>query len=175
MLEFSFVYSSLSAIDEVQHTELLVCTYWQDIRPMTGLAGLIDWRLNGEVSRLLRAGFAVGETTEALLVPGRPRAPFEKIIFVGAGERPAFNEQRYRATLADVMRVLEKLKASTVTLELPGRADTRIEPENAIAVALELAGESKAHAHWYVVDTPEAGQRMATEVEQRRKFQRRIL
>jgi hypothetical protein len=38
------------SLDEVQSQVALILSY-QDIRPLRGQAGLVDWRLNGYLSR----------------------------------------------------------------------------------------------------------------------------
>ena len=66
---------------------------------MRGFAGLLDWRLGGRLSALLAAGFVTGEAGEALLVPGKPHVPFEKVLVVGLGARGAFDDGAFRAAV----------------------------------------------------------------------------
>src|SRR6266446_3210351 len=64
-----------AAIDQlIQHTS----TNWKLERPLTGLAGLVDWRLSGRLSRLIRAGLVIGAAGEALLTPPGMRLAFKK-------------------------------------------------------------------------------------------------
>ena len=68
-------------------TEVLVAALASDERPPHGVAGLVDCRLAGRVSRLIQSGYATGELDEVLLIPGKPKLPFDKILFFGCGPR----------------------------------------------------------------------------------------
>src|SRR5260221_7290847 len=97
-MEFRFVPPDLRQLDETS-TELIACSMWKDERPMRGLAGLLDWRLAGKISRLARESFIEGELGEVLFVPARPRLPFDKIIVIGLGPRSAFCDAEFRETV----------------------------------------------------------------------------
>jgi len=45
----------------------------------------VDFRLAGRISRLIAGGFATGALGEVLLVPGKPKLPFDKILLFGTG------------------------------------------------------------------------------------------
>src|SRR5262249_732244 len=79
MMDVDFVAPDLRRLEAATQAELVACAIWEDERPMTGLAGLLDWRLAGRLSRLARDGFLAGTLGEVLFVPGRPRLPFEKV------------------------------------------------------------------------------------------------
>src|SRR5258705_12861410 len=68
-MEFRSVPPDLRQLDETS-TELIACSMWKDERPMRGLAGLLDWRLAGRISKLARESFIEGELGEVLFVPG---------------------------------------------------------------------------------------------------------
>src|SRR6516162_1482331 len=90
--------------------ELCACSIWSDERPARGFAGLIDWQLGGRLHALLKAGFVRGERGEALLVPGKPHVPFEKVLVVGLGRRSAFDDAAFRDAIGHVARALELLR-----------------------------------------------------------------
>src|SRR6185295_143107 len=90
-----------------------------DERPPHGVAGLVDWRLSGRVSRLIASGFARGEIGEVLLVPGKPKLPFDKVLLFGMGPTKDYSELAYRAVLERILRTLEGLRARTAVVELP--------------------------------------------------------
>ena len=54
-------------------TKALVLGFFTDERPLRGAIGLVDWRLNGYVSRLLRAQRLSGDSTESTLVASSGR------------------------------------------------------------------------------------------------------
>lgn len=52
-------------------------------RPLQGLAGLVDWRLCGALSRALAGGLYQGAPGEALLVPTAGRLPASRVVALG--------------------------------------------------------------------------------------------
>src|SRR5271166_6559588 len=140
--------------------ELCACCIWSDQRPMGGLAGLLDWRLGGRLSALLKSGFVTGEKGEALLVPGKPHVPFEKVLMLGLGPCAGFDEPRFREAMDHVARALVGLRVRRCVIELPGRASDAIDPERAMALTLEGVSSSPEHDAWWIVDTPAAQKAM---------------
>src|ERR1700759_2730795 len=98
MIELRFVVPDLRRLDEVG-SEVVVCGVWRDERPFTGLACLLDWLLAGRLSRLAKQGFLVGEVGEVLVVPARPRLPFDKLLACGRGPRASFGDPTFRTVL----------------------------------------------------------------------------
>jgi leucyl aminopeptidase len=151
-------------------TEVLVACITADERPPHGVAGLVDYRLAGRLSRLMREGFATGKAEEVLLLPGKPRLPFDKIVLFGIGEKAAFDEASYRAAVERILKVLEGLRARTAVVELPGRHFGAISAERAADVLLEASGGKREHDVWTLVEPPDA-QRAITQhmIQERRR------
>ena len=82
-MDLSFYPLTLEAIDQAD-AESLCLFVGEDERPLTGLAGLADWRLSGGLSRLLRKGLVQGSAGEALLTPGA-KLGFRKLFLFGLG------------------------------------------------------------------------------------------
>jgi len=154
-------------------TEVLVATLASDERPPRGVAGLADWRLSGRISRIVESGFATGEVGEVLLVPGKPKLPFDKIVLFGVGDRNAFNERVFRSVVERMLATLEGLRARTAVVELPGRHFAAIAPERAADVLLESVGGRQEHDVWTLVEPLEA-QRSITQhmIQERRRVRR---
>ena len=102
-------------------TEVIVSAFAADERPPHGVTGLLDFRLAGRICRLIQNGFATGKVGEVLLVPGKPKLPFDKVVLFGIGQRADFNEPVFRSVLDKMLRTLEGLRARTAVVELPGR------------------------------------------------------
>jgi hypothetical protein len=137
-------------------TEVLVATLGSDERPPHGVAGLVDFRLAGRLSSLVRSGFATGALGEVLLVPGKPKLPFDKILLFGVGSTTRFDERVYVDAVDGILQTLEGLRARTAVVELPGRHFGAIAPERAASLLLERVGGRREHDVWTLVDTPEA-------------------
>ena len=151
-------------------TEIIVSTIASDERPPHGVTGLMDFRLAGRISRLIQAGFATGKVGEVLLIPGKPKLPFDKILLFGIGKRSEFNDPVYRTVLNKILRTLEGLRARTAVVELPGRHFDAISPERAADILLESTGGRKEHDVWTLIEPVEA-QRAITQhmIQERRR------
>ena len=151
-------------------TELIVAAISSDERPPHGVAGLVDWRLAGRISALLESGFARGTIGEVVLVPGRPKLPFDKVLLFGIGARADFNESVFRAVLEKILKTLEGLRARTAVVELPGRHFEGIAPQRAADILLENAGARPEHDVWTLLE-PQDAQRAITQhmIQERRR------
>lgn len=169
-MDLRFTSPSLRRLD-LLGTEVLVACLAEDERPPHGVAGLLDYRLAGRLSRLIREGFATGRTSEVLLLPGKPRLPFDKIVLFGVGPRNAFDETCFRAVIEKMLRTLEGLRARTAVVELPGRHFGAISAERAAELLLEASGGRREHDVWTLVEPPD-GQRAITQhmIQERRRI-----
>src|SRR3954462_11322176 len=85
-VELRFVTPELRRLDDTG-SEVLACGIFEDERPVRGTAGLLDWRLAGQISRLMQTGFVVGTKGEVVMFPLRPKLPFDKALMFGLGRR----------------------------------------------------------------------------------------
>jgi len=160
-VDLRFVPPDLRRLD-LAGTEVLAACLSADERPPHGVVGLVDWRLAGRISGLIAEGFATGAVGEVLLVPGKPKLPFDKVIVFGIGPAPAFDERVFRAVVEGMLTTLEGLRARSAVVELPGRHLDAIEPERAADLLLEHAGGKPEHDVWTLVETS-AAQRAITQ------------
>ncbi len=168
-MELRFVARSLAAVDKID-AEVLACPVWSDARPPHGLAGLCDWRTAGRVSALMRGGFLAGDVGEVLMLPGKPKLTFDKLLVFGAGARADFDEAGYARVVRHMLDVMEGLCARAGVFELPGRADGLITPERAADLLLSAAGRAREHDVWTLVDDAEAKERITQHmIEERRR------
>lgn len=167
-MDLRFVPPELRRLDDTT-VELCACGIWRDERPPRGLAALLDWRLGGRLTALMKRDFVRGDLGEALLVPGRPHVPFEKLLLVGVGERAAFDDSAFRRALERIARALEGLRIRRALVELPGRAANAIEPERAIELTLECVGASTEHDAWWLVEDGPSQKRMELRAAEERR------
>ncbi len=168
-MDLRFIVPQLRRLD-LAGTEVLCACLASDERPPHGVAGLVDWRLAGRLSRLLESEFATGALGEVLLLPGKPKLPFDKLLFFGVGARDAFNERIYRVVVEKMLQTLAGLRARSAVVELPGRHFDALPPERAADILLECAGGRQEHDAWTLVEPAEA-QRSITQhmIQERRR------
>ncbi len=149
MIELRFVAPDLRRLDETD-AELVACGVFADERPFRGLAGLLDWRLAGRLSRLARQGFVVGARGEAVLLPVRPRMTADKLLLVGLGDRAAFDTTAFGATLDRTLDAITGLAVKTAIVELPGRGTGVIDAASSATALLERLTDDQRDALTFV-------------------------
>jgi hypothetical protein len=160
-MELRFVSPELAELDRVG-MEVLLAAVFVDERPVRGLAGLLDWRSAGRVSRHLVDGFMSGELGEVVMTPAKPGLPFDKVLLFGAGYSAQLDEQVFGALIERMLETLVGLRARAAVAELPGRHLGAIAPERAVDILLDLSGDRPEHDVWTLVEPPSA-QKLITE------------
>ena len=112
---------SLETLDTLEGVDTLCLFVAEDERPLSGAAGLSDWRLCGQLSRLLVDGFFTGAADDSVLLPSNGRMGPGRIVVFGLGRRERLSDgPALGARLAAAAAVLDKAGASSVALEVPG-------------------------------------------------------
>jgi hypothetical protein len=169
-MELRFVTPELRRLDEVP-SEVLACGLFADERPHHGTAGLVDWRLSGLLSKLIRQSFVTGQPGELF----RPKLPFDKALLFGLGERSAFDDAVFRHVTEHMLSAMEGLCARSAVVELPGRHCGAIDAERATDILLELAGVRPEHDLWTLIEGSEDQKRIAARMTEQRRRDRRIV
>ena len=121
MIAYDFVTASVGSLDELQ-AEVIVLPFFSDERPLSGAAGLIDWRLCGALSRKLMAGYLSGHFGEKGMVAAPPKLKAEGLLLIGLGPSMSFDNEVAQKACAVIADVLRQSKVSTAALALPGRS-----------------------------------------------------
>jgi cytosol aminopeptidase family protein len=173
-LELAFVTPYLASLDAIDG-EVLACSVWSDARPSHGVAGLCDFRLAGRVSDLERRGLVTGELGEVVLLPGKPRLTYDKLLIFGAGERVSFDEPVFRRVVVQMLATMDGLAARAAVVELPGRHEGLIAAERAADLLLACAGRKPEHDVWTLVEDADGRQRITQHMIEERRRVRRVL
>ena len=80
-------------LDDIKkiETEALVVGFFQDVRPLKGAAGQLDWLLCGTLSGLLLENKLQGALGDVALLTSRGKVPAKKIFLVGLGPKADFS------------------------------------------------------------------------------------
>ncbi|HET7319375.1 MAG TPA: M17 family peptidase N-terminal domain-containing protein, partial [Nitrospirota bacterium] len=71
-------------------SEAVVVGFFEDVRPLKGLAGRLDWLLCGSLSSLLISKKLRGSLGEVALLTSRGKVPAQKVFLVGLGPASGF-------------------------------------------------------------------------------------
>ena len=72
-------------------TEALIVSFFEDVRPLKGLAGELDWLLCGSLSDLLLDQKLEGSLGDVALLTSRGKIPARKVFLVGLGSQAALS------------------------------------------------------------------------------------
>jgi hypothetical protein len=122
---------------DLQECQLLVTGFFQDERPLKGTSGLIDWRLNGTISHLLKEGKMTGEWRETTLIPSHGRVIPPLILLLGLGKVRDYSTLRLRDLFPRLFKTLRNLKSSKVCLSFPSNEKYNVDCGKSAEVLLE--------------------------------------
>ncbi|MEC8023364.1 MAG: M17 family peptidase N-terminal domain-containing protein [Myxococcota bacterium] len=134
-MNFQVLAPSLSRLDELKY-DTLVLTHFDDERPLTGVGGMVDWRINGRLSELVLGGFITGEFGERLLYPQQSRLPFSKILYFGLGDRSRFTSTRYREAIHNLLQTMRRIGVWSFAMCLPGSQELKMVPRQMVELFL---------------------------------------
>jgi hypothetical protein len=77
--------------------DAVIVGFHEDVRPLKGAAGALDWLLCGALSRLIIQNRVRGAVGEVALLTSQGKVPAAKIFMVGLGQRGASPQGSLRA------------------------------------------------------------------------------
>ena len=161
----AFLPIDLSRWDHGSGGDALVVPVWSDIRPLRGAAGLLDWRLCGRLSQMIRDGRVSGAPQEKLLLVTN-RVPWRRVLAVGVGVSTSFDEDAFRSTIDCTLQALRGIGASSIAMALPGRDIDLIRPDRAVRNFMDALAQSETPGGAWLerltfIDAPSASKAIA--------------
>jgi leucyl aminopeptidase len=140
--------------------DAMVVPIWTDVRPLPGATGLLDWRMCGRLSQVIREGRLAGTPGEKLLLVTN-RIRWRRILAIGVGDSKDFDSDSFRSAIDCSLQALRGIGASKVAMALPGRDIDLLRPEDAVRQLVDaLADSEKENGPWLdslvLIDTPAA-------------------
>jgi hypothetical protein len=80
-------------------TEALIVGFYEDVRPLKGLAGELDWLLCGSLSSLIINNKLRGFLGDVALLTSRAKVPAKKIFMVGLGPKGKLSPSSLRSAV----------------------------------------------------------------------------
>jgi hypothetical protein len=145
MVATTFLPVDLQRWDRGPGGDALVIPVWSDVRPLRGAAGLLDWRLCGKLSQMLRDGRLTGAVGEKLLL-ATARIPWQRVLAMGVGESIAFDEDAFAEAISCGLEALRRLGLHSIAIAFPGRDIDLVRPERAMRGFLAALARSEQHA-----------------------------
>ena len=157
-----FLDNELTKWDEFEDgADSLVLTFFSDERPLRGAAGLADWRLCGQLSRLIKRSRINGDRGESLLLPPGRRLPFHRIFMFGLGDSHGFNETKYRSHVRWIREVVNRANIQAYATQPPGRATGLIGARRALDLWLDESDKDKRDGRVIIIEDHSGQKEMA--------------
>ena len=126
-------------------TGALIVGFFEDVRPLKGLAGELDWLLCGSLSSLIIKDKLRGALGELALLTSRGKVPASKLFMLGLGPRESFSAAALQEAARSAAAAAVGAGVASVALEYLAV------PELAIASAVNalrqgLADGSRGHS-----------------------------
>jgi len=115
----------------------IVSPVYSDERPLRGVAGHADWRLNGFLSRLVMEERLRGDSGEWLLVHTQGRLPYTHLFLVGMGRKGERSTPGVKTALGEVASKVALAGLHAFGIDLHEVAGEALTAEEALVCFLE--------------------------------------
>ena len=106
-----------NAIERV-FSQCAVCFLPEDTRPLRGGIGVVDWALNGLITRLIRDGRVGGQFLESVLMRPDRLLACEKLLIIGMGPVSSCRAERVQKLGKKLHHTLVHLRVQDISLSL---------------------------------------------------------
>lgn len=124
--------------------ELLVLMHYEGDVPLKDMLGMIDWRVNGRLSRTIASKKYKGKARELLLMPSENRFKANEVILLGLGEKAQFSEDHISQVIDYFLQTVEKKKTRQVCFSLNSILPSQFEWRNAVRLLLSKLVDCKS-------------------------------
>jgi hypothetical protein len=121
--------------------ESVVALYFSDQKPLEGPAALLDWRLNGQLTRMLLDGEVQGRAGEHVMLQNNGKLKTDWILFVGGGKWHGLCQETHAALIKHMVRVARQAGFKVVSLAFMPHEEINVEIlQRQIKDAIETEG-----------------------------------
>lgn len=96
--------------------ESVVALYFSDQKPLDGPAALLDWRLDGQLTRMLLDGEVQGRAGEHVLLQNNGKLKADWVLFVGGGKWCGLCRETHAALIRHMLSVARQAGFKDVSL-----------------------------------------------------------
>ncbi len=96
--------------------ESLVALYFSDQKPVEGPAALLDWRLDGQLTKMLIDGQVRGRAGEHVMLQNNGKLKADWILFVGGGKWHGLCQETHASLVRHMLGVARQVGFKDVAL-----------------------------------------------------------
>ena len=99
--------------------EVLAVPMFEDQRPLDGPVAVVDWRLDGALTRMVIGGELTGRNGENLALQSNPKFASPWILVAGCGRWRSLDRESYMMLIGRLLKLAAKAGRSELALCLP--------------------------------------------------------
>jgi len=103
--------------------DALLVPFFEDQRPLDGPAAVVDWRLDGMLTRMALEGKLVGRIGERLALQGNAKIVSPWVLIGGGGRWRSLDRDSYLDLVDRLLKMASKAGIQELALCLPPSAD----------------------------------------------------
>lgn len=96
--------------------DAVVALYFSDLRPLEGPAALLDWRLDGQLTRMLLSGEVAGRAGEHVILQSNGKLAAKWVMFIGGGKWHGLCRETHAALVRHMLSVARQAGCKDVSL-----------------------------------------------------------
>ena len=122
--------------------ESVVALYFADQKPLHGPAAVLDWRLDGQLTRMLLDREIHGKAGEHVLLQSNGKVKADWVLFVGGGKWHGLCEETHAALVKHMLKVARKAGFTDLSLAFSPHDEFALQDlKQQIKGALETTGK----------------------------------
>ena len=129
--------------------EVAVSLFFEDDRPLVGAAALIDWRLNGHLTKQLLNGAVTGALRDMVLIQNNGKLDSEWALLIGGGHRKKLSATVWSRLLLKIFKACSQVGFSRVAICLD--ADGSLPENELISLVSEVFATGKFSSIDYIL------------------------
>ena len=123
--------------------ESVVALYFADQKPLDGPAALLDWRLDGQLTKMLVDGEIQGRAGEHVMLQNNGKLKADWVLFVGGGKWYGLCEETHASLVRHMLSVARQAGFKDISLAFMPHEDADpkvLQQQIEKALSLEGAG-----------------------------------
>ncbi len=105
----------------------VVVLYFADRKPLEGPAALLDWRFDGQLTRMLLDGDIQGKAGEHVMLQNNGKLKADWALFVGGGKWDGLCEETHASLVRHMVSVASQAGFQDITLVFMPHEDSPVE------------------------------------------------
>ena len=134
--------------------ESVVVFYFSDKKLLEGPAALLDWRLDGQLTRMLLTGSVLGKAGEHVVLQNNGKLKSDWVLFVGGGKWAGLSEETHAALIRHMLKVASQAGFTKISLAFMPHEDVSDESlHQQISEAMAVEGHNISECRYSCLAT----------------------